>query len=115
MSERIEGQSLGSIRGALQDTCDAINMSLRDLGNIVRPIFPVVSAADLLDQLRVDGPLDLSNLKLEACLLDWLRTRTCLAQSEPASPDLLVSVVLLLFLQLVSYRNDLHLASVFTD
>lgn len=74
MGEGIKGGNLGGVRGVFQNAGDAVDVGTGDLGNVVRPIFPVVAVADLLHH-EVDGfLLDLADLELQLALvfLAWL-------------------------------------------
>ncbi|KXW57372.1 hypothetical protein FEMY_20990 [Ferrovum myxofaciens] len=59
-----KGRLLLPVVRVLQDSPDAVDVSVGNFGNVIGPVFPVVAVADFLDQSGVNGPFDLANLEL---------------------------------------------------
>ncbi len=56
----------------LQDRVDSVDVRSRNARNVVRPVFPVVAIATLLDHLGVERSLDLPDFELDLHLLRLL-------------------------------------------
>src|SRR5690554_5729310 len=64
-----KGGDFSGVVWVLQNGLDAVDVRIGDLGNVVGPVFPVVAVAALFDHLGVQGALDLTDFKLQACLV----------------------------------------------
>ncbi|MNV54763.1 hypothetical protein D3C71_1469720 [compost metagenome] len=114
--EGIEGDPLLLIGRVFDDAGDAVYVGAGDLGDVIRPVFPVVAVADLLHQLGVDGLLNLANLERQGGLIFLAVTlgfRLTNGETTLARVLALRSLgLVLLALYLVGDGNDFHLAGV---
>src|SRR5688572_4460918 len=71
--EGLERSPLSGVIGIPNELTDPADVRLCDPGDVVGPLFPVVTIADFLYELGVDGALDVSDLELEVRLVRvWL-------------------------------------------
>ncbi len=117
--EVFEGGDFAGVGRVFENAQDAADMSVGDLGDVARPVFPVMAVADLLDDPSVDGALDFAyfighfrllghlpfGVVASAILTDTVLTLAGLAVLRAtAAPGL--------FLHLVGDGDDFHLAPV---
>lgn len=117
LCEPIEGLPLTRVPRLIEDAGDSVDVCAGNLGDVLRPVLPVVAVANLLDELRVDGVFDLTNLELHLLLLG-LRAEVLGSTNRIPAPRGSLRSLLLAFgrpsalRNLVGNCNDLHLREV---
>ena len=61
--ERIEGFARRCLRRVFQQRLDSVDMGIGDLGDIIRPVFPMVAIATLVHHFGVQRAFDLTDLE----------------------------------------------------
>ena len=112
----IKGGDFGSIGRGVKNGLDAGNVGAGNLGNVIRPIFPVAAVADLFHDLGIDGALDFVHLQRHFHL--WvIRAASAgflvlLAQLKLTFACVFLGGLFGFFGDLVSNGDDFHFAGV---
>ena len=63
-----KGDAFSFVGRVFQNSVDAVNMGAGDLGDVARPVFPMVAVAAFFDDFGVEGAFDFTDFELEGFL-----------------------------------------------